>query len=326
MVLPDELEHHPFRWTPDGAETFFMVGYDCLSTHSFGAMAVSDDGVVMAGWALACSGFHWSEATGWTMLGTLPGCGPYSLPRDVSGDGLVIVGGCFQVASLTLSLAFRWTLSEGMTALDDLPGGELNSVAYGASYDGSVIVGGSNSANNSSPTATEALLWRIGTGVTALGDLPGGAFDSLATAVSADGAAIVGRAADGSGRQAFLWTFESGLRNLRNVLVDDYGLGVPLEGWILEEAVGVAADGRTIAGNGINPDGFREGWIASLGPPCRADFNNDDTLNSQDFFDFLLCFFDPLACPPLAADFNADGVVTSDDFFDFLAAFFAGCP
>jgi hypothetical protein len=54
---------------------------------------------------------------------------------------------------------------------------------------------------------------------------------------------------------------------------------------------------------------------------CRADFNNDAVVNSQDFFDFLNAFFmnDP------ASDFNHDDAINSQDFFDFLNAFFAGC-
>jgi hypothetical protein len=55
---------------------------------------------------------------------------------------------------------------------------------------------------------------------------------------------------------------------------------------------------------------------------CRADFNEDGAVNSQDFFDFLAAFF---ASDPLA-DFNASGEINSQDFFDFLAAFFTGCP
>ncbi len=55
---------------------------------------------------------------------------------------------------------------------------------------------------------------------------------------------------------------------------------------------------------------------------CASDFNCDDTINSQDFYDFLACFFE-VKCDE--SDVNGDGVANSQDFFDFLAAFFAGC-
>ena len=61
--------------------------------------------------------------------------------------------------------------------------------------------------------------------------------------------------------------------------------------------------------------------IADAGPRCPSDFNRDGSADSQDFFDFLVAFFN--LAP--AADFNADSSVNSQDFFDFLAAFFAGC-
>src|SRR5690606_10215323 len=46
------------------------------------------------------------------------------------------------------------------------------------------------------------------------------------------------------------------------------------------------------------------------GGGCPADFNNDDVVNSQDFFDFLTAFF---ATAP-EADFNNDEIVNSQDF------------
>jgi hypothetical protein len=65
--------------------------------------------------------------------------------------------------------------------------------------------------------------------------------------------------------------------------------------------------------------------LCPTGPACPCDFNNSGSLNSQDFFDFLNCFFsgNPLGC---GADFNHSGTVNSQDFFDFLNCFFGHPP
>lgn len=57
------------------------------------------------------------------------------------------------------------------------------------------------------------------------------------------------------------------------------------------------------------------------GTECAADFNNDGTVNTLDFLDFLNAYNagDP------AADFNADGIINTLDFLDFLNAFNSGC-
>ncbi len=81
------------------------------------------------------------------------------------------------------------------------------------------------------------------------------------------------------------------------------------------------ADDRSRMDSGVGPAPIVDMGVYEQ-PRCRADWNLDATLNSQDFFDYLNDFFG--ANP--AADFNQDGAVNSQDFFDFLNAFFAGCP
>jgi hypothetical protein len=58
-------------------------------------------------------------------------------------------------------------------------------------------------------------------------------------------------------------------------------------------------------------------------PVCPCDWNHDNNLNSQDFFDFIAAFFAG------NADFNHNNETNSQDFFDFLGCFFAPpatCP
>jgi hypothetical protein len=104
-----------------------------------------------------------------------------------------------------------------------------------------------------------------------LGDLPGGSFSSVANAVSEDGLTVVGRSNVGPlniDEAAFIWDQAHGMRNLRDVLISDYGLD--LTGWKLSSATGVSADGKQIAGFGTNPSGGSEGWFADLSATTAA--------------------------------------------------------
>jgi hypothetical protein len=57
------------------------------------------------------------------------------------------------------------------------------------------------------------------------------------------------------------------MRSIKDVLQTDYGLD--LSGWTHMNTLGVSADGTTVTGSGLNPDGSVEAWIAHLGnlPP-----------------------------------------------------------
>jgi hypothetical protein len=121
-----------------------------------------------------------------------------------------------------------------------------------------------------------------------LGDLPGGTFNGTARDVSADGTVVVGQSNTGAEPpahfEAFIWTAESGMVRIVDVL---QSRGVDTTGWILQVATGVSADGKTIAGHGINPSGEREAWVAhipDLPPPSVTGitvYNTDLTPGEQ---------------------------------------------
>ena len=62
---------------------------------------------------------------------------------------------------------------------------------------------------------------------------------------------------------AFIWDAQNQMRDLRDVLVNDFSLD--LTGWTLTQATGISDDGLTIAGEGINPGGDTEAWQPLVG-------------------------------------------------------------
>ena len=81
----------------------------------------------------------------------------------------------------------------------------------------------------------EAFRWTAAGGFHGLGDLAGGAFESMAFDVSADGATVVGVAQTELGPEAFVWDAAHGMRRVQDVLAS---LGVTTTtGWVLTEAI-----------------------------------------------------------------------------------------
>ena len=253
------------------------------------AVAVSVDGSVVVG-LCGFNAFLWTEDNGVVDLGTIGDFDPGSRyssasASGVSAGGSVVVGtsvagghfgpaaeGCLdfqpQDGPQWHREAFRWEVAEGcdpdgagnpcMLGIGDLPGGAVYSSASAISADSSVIVGVSQST-----LCLEAFRWANGV-MTGLGVLPGDD-TSGAGAVSGDGSVIVGSSVSRfspSLPQIFVWNEADGLRSFRGVLVDD--LGLDRTEWTLISAVGISDDGFTIVGNGINPGGASEGWIAVL--------------------------------------------------------------
>lgn len=257
-----------FRWTAKG-------GMEALGdlpggpVDSYGR-AISADGSTVVGysWGASPNGtepFRWTRETGMLALGHLPGGFDSGDATGVSGDGSVVVGSAarFDFAGE----AFRWTDETGMVGLGDLPGGGFSSYATGVSADGATVIGHSASANGS-----EAFRWTAGGGMVGLGDLPGGRFESDAISASGDGSMIVGKGyvpVPGSPLlstpAAFLWTQERGMLNLRDLLINEYG--IDLTGWWLFDARGISPDGTAIIGTAINPAGNAEAYMVVFPEP-----------------------------------------------------------
>lgn len=316
---------HALRWTSAGSvDIGTILGGSVARAH-----ASSADGSILAGQSSAPSGggaFRWTAAIGIVNIGALaPGYG--SNAHGISADGSVIVGGS---SSPSGSHAYRWTQGTGMVDLGTLPNGVL-SVAYAVSGDGASVVGMSY-IGPTSPTDYRPFRWRSQGGMINLGLLQGGEY-GWANAVNASGAIVVGQNWMGSDYAAFIWSESEGLRNLRAVLISQ---GLDMTAWTLQNAVGVSADGLTIAGTGIGPapgggPPMSQAFIVTLAPPSSSCYPNCDNstaapvLNVNDF----QCFLNRWAAADPYANCEASGPppwFNAVDFQCFLNKFAAGCP
>ena len=171
-----------------------------------------------------------------------------------NGDGSVIVGywAAFPYDDPTTFEPFEWTNVGGTKALG--LGGYSYGAAQAISADGHVavgVVGGypARWVDLGSPTMLS------------------GTTSGTAWAASQNGSVIVGTTGFNGGptgsttsalQQAFIWTAANGLRLLQDIV------GTAPSGNIMF-ATGISADGKTVAGYGIQPtSGYSRGWIAVL--------------------------------------------------------------
>ncbi len=188
---------HAFRWTEEtGAIDLGHLPTSLPGVESY-ANDVSADGSIVVGGSQAGIGglraFKWTAAEGMVGLPDFGVSGP-SDALSISDEGTTIVGRATIAKQGTQ--AVMWKSTGESIVLGDLPGGLSTSQAAAVSADGSIVVGVGNSARG-----LEAFRWSEESGMrtvqsilTDLGvDLPGWRLEN-ASAVSADGAVITGRA------------------------------------------------------------------------------------------------------------------------------------
>lgn len=288
----DEIFLSSFRWTAaEGMIALPKTGSDVPASY---ATALSADGSVIVGLEVQAGGastqaFIWKDG----VIQSIPYLTPtnYGIASSVSADGTVAVGAGPD--------AFRWTEVGGTVALP-LQLGETSTEATGISADGSVIAGSYWDDNDD----RHSFRWTAGgaqslviadaaqsraSGISADGSTITGVYLSQATnadvafvwkeagvvflsalsleegviteayALSADGSLAVGE----SGNRAAVWDTATGnVFDLQQLLIAAGYTG--LENWTLTAANGISADGLSIVGSGINPDGDSEAWIVRL--------------------------------------------------------------
>lgn len=219
--------------------------------------------------------YLWTQTGGSTVLPT-PANIRSSRPNNISDDGSTVVG---WYDSLTGSFRNGAIWKNGQLIELGTAGNPVGE-AYNVNPDGSVVVG------SDAGSTRETWRWTQEGGIQPLGRLYSFGVAG-ANALSDDGNVIAGLGGsvtpfpgDVSGRRAFLWTPFLGMVNFEEFLRSQ---GTFFDGWTLNTALAMSADGTRLVGVGFSPRG-QGGWIIDIdkvnichAPPGRP--SNAKTIN-----------------------------------------------
>jgi uncharacterized membrane protein len=191
-------------------------------------------------------------------LGFLPG-DEYSYAVGVSADGGVIGGYGYDYGAS--GQPFLWTASGGSQGLG-LPSGSRGASATALSVDGTALVG----QDYRTTGARRGYRWTAAAGFVGLGEPPPGGLSVNPGCVSGDGSLIGGwygmPAEDDPDAEwviPFLWDAQHGVRDLKQVLINDYGLTTVTDWGLSLE--GISADGLALAGTAYFQDESGQ-WVS----------------------------------------------------------------
>lgn len=185
-----------------------------------------------------------------------------------------------------------------MQDLGHIAGGVNNGFGWGISTDGTYAVGNSTSVDG----GQEAFLWSQTSGLVETGFATGITTSSLSSVsdsgvaagnvtlngvmtaslwsqangfqviqnqkssslhITPDGQLVVGLEYDANNQMgAFIWDQAHGSRDLKSVLLNDYGLDTG--SWVLSYAASISDNGTVISGYGVDPTGKTQAWVANL--------------------------------------------------------------
>ncbi len=238
----------PFLWTAGSG----FIGLNPLpESETVGnATGLSSNGDRIVGWALGPN--RGANAVVWDGGGEPFQIAPDTIASYAAGltpDGAVVVGNSFIDSQ---SEPFRWESTTGPVLLGDAPRGTGRTIANAISADGRRICG----VTHLDSGQEAACCWSAADGWRILPGRPG--TNSTATAVSGDGTVVVG-AVDG---EAAIWIRDElffVVERLRR-----FGIDLPANEWQVWTANAITADGQTLVGSAVAPDGLETAWIATL--------------------------------------------------------------
>jgi hypothetical protein len=94
--------------------------------------------------------------------------------------------------------------------------------------------------------------------------------------VSPDGTLVFGNGSTEWPGNASVWDQVHGDRDLRDLLVSEYGLAEQLQGWQLHFVYQSSLNNRVLVGHGIDPSGDNATWVAILDPLLQAGDADQD--------------------------------------------------
>jgi uncharacterized membrane protein len=232
-------------------------------------------------------GFVWTEGTGTTALGRLPGATPTSFstlsyPTAISADGSVVVGSAMNAEGGFVP--FRWTRADGIEAIGE-EGGGVAASAVAVSADGSVVLGS---------RGQEVFRWTRALGAVTIVEPFDGDDAVSPLELSADGTTVLGRSyrSDNTAERLFVWTEDSGTRAVENL---PGFVWCPVMTTRISRSKGLVAGGACRDGTQIQPFLWAgQDRLAALGPT--------DALGGKTPFDLVAV--------------TADGAVAVGNTFD----------
>ncbi len=252
------------------------------------AVAISDDGNLLAGFAFTASQTFNSfvaDVTNSTVteFGAVLPDYENLFPAGnggMSADGSVVVGSQEDADLQLPRRAFRWTSANGVETLPLLSGGTWSSAAAVSADGTTTLLRGDSTAFPNG----ELFLHHAGdNSVEPLGSPDAGKYPLNLFGMSGDASVIVVSFFDvGTSDGATYLRNQHGWFSLQEAIL---GLGTGLDGWNFDGGLGVSRDGRLVFGQGFRngfPEGFvvefPAGYLAAFEPPPPLDGPHDDSI------------------------------------------------